>query len=100
MANLAKAAAARTARANFLRDLKAGNVSVAASLESPEGMVGKVPVRTFLKSCPGIGDAKADHIMERVGISPKRRVKGLGRRQRAELIAILCDDGSEAMHLG
>lgn len=92
MANLVKAAAARTARANFLRDLKAGRASVAQSLGDPGDLVGKVPVRTFLKSCPGIGDAKADHIMERVGISPNRRVRGLGRRQRDELIAILCDD--------
>ena len=66
-ANLAKAAAARHARAELLETCR------------------RLPVRSLLKALPGLGNAKVAKIMEELGIPEKRRVAGLGARQREAL---------------
>jgi hypothetical protein len=45
---------------------------------------------TWLLECvPGIGPVRAGRIMDDLSIAPSRRVRGLGDRQRAALIAQL-----------
>jgi len=44
-------------------------------------------VRDALTALPGIGAVRSLEIMEDVGISPSRRLRGLGSRQHAELLA-------------
>jgi len=84
---LARAAAARRARAELRRDLKDGKVSFAdvmGRIEDP--VVARMRVVTLLESLPGYGKARAQAILEEVGIAETRKVQGLGSRQRTELM--------------
>jgi ribosomal protein S13 len=45
-------------------------------------------VSALLESMPGVGKVRAAGIMEELGISPSRRVRGLGANQAAALRAI------------
>jgi ribosomal protein S13 len=42
-------------------------------------------VLDLLQSMPGLGKVRARNVMERIGISPSRRVRGLGANQIAAL---------------
>ena len=44
-------------------------------------------VSALLESLPGVGRVRARQIMDEVGISESRRVRGLGANQVAALIA-------------
>ncbi|MCW2726851.1 MAG: hypothetical protein JWN35_3772 [Frankiales bacterium] len=86
-AALEKAAAARRARADLKVRLKSGGASlddVLASGETEEA-IGKMKVVAVLESLPGVGKVRAQRIMEKLGISPSRRVRGLGAKQREAL---------------
>ena len=50
-------------------------------------VIGKMRVSAVLESLPGVGKARAAKIMERLEISPTRRVRGLGANQRKALEA-------------
>ena len=86
-AALEKAAAARRARAALKVRLKASGVSLSDVLESGETdeVVGKMKVVAVLEAMPGVGKVRAQKIMERLEISPSRRVRGLGAKQREAL---------------
>ena len=47
--------------------------------------VGKMKVSSVLESMPGVGKVRARKIMEEIGISESRRVRGLGAQQMAAL---------------
>jgi ribosomal protein S13 len=49
-----------------------------------------------LESLPGVGKARAAKIMERLEISPTRRVRGLGANQRKALEAEFRGDKVDA----
>ncbi|MBP2039030.1 ribosomal protein S13 [Streptomyces cinnamonensis] len=48
-------------------------------------VIGKMKVSALLESLPGVGKVRAKQIMERLGISESRRVRGLGSNQIASL---------------
>jgi ribosomal protein S13 len=48
-------------------------------------VIGKMKVSALLESMPGVGKVRAKQIMERLGISETRRVRGLGTNQIAAL---------------
>jgi hypothetical protein len=86
-AALAKAAAARKSRAALRERLKHSGASldeVFAAGASDEA-IGKMRVSAVLESMPGVGKVRAQRIMEKIGISASRRVRGLGTHQRAAL---------------
>ena len=85
-AALAKAAEARTARAELKNRLKLGSLSLTEALASNDSTVGKLKVVSLLESLPGVGKVKARKIMEEVGIAENRRVQGLGQQQKATLL--------------
>jgi hypothetical protein len=85
-AALAKAAEARTARAELKTRLKMGSLSLAEALASTDDTVGKLKVVSLLESLPGVGKVKARKIMEDIGIADNRRVQGLGQQQKASLL--------------
>lgn len=85
-AALAKAAEARTARADIKARLKMGSMTLAQALDSNDPNVGKLKVVSLLESLPGVGKVKARRVMEDVGIADNRRVQGLGAQQRAALL--------------
>ncbi|MCB1030890.1 MAG: integration host factor [Acidimicrobiales bacterium] len=86
---LAKAAAARKARAELKERLKLGTVSLAELLDQAEGddLIGKTKVLAVLESLPGVGKVKARRTMEEIGIAETRRLRGLGKQQRESLLA-------------
>ena len=86
-AALEKAAAARRARAALKVRLKTSGTSLADVLSDGEtdDVVGKMKVVAVLESMPGVGKVKAQKIMESLDISPSRRVRGLGAKQREAL---------------
>ena len=86
MAALAKAAEARTARADIKARLKMGSMTLSEALDSDDPNVGKLKVVSMLESLPGVGKVKARRVMEDVGIADNRRVQGLGAQQRASLL--------------
>ena len=86
-AALVKAAAARKARAELKVRLKSSGTSlmdVLASGETDEA-IGKMKVVAVLEAMPGVGKIRAQRLMERLEISPSRRVRGLGAKQREAL---------------
>ena len=85
-AALAKAAEARTARAELKTRLKMGSLTLAEALASVDSTVGKLKVVSLLESLPGVGKVKARKIMEDIGIADNRRVQGLGAQQKASLL--------------
>ena len=48
-------------------------------------IVGKMKVSAVLESLPGVGKVRARKIMEEIGISESRRIRGLGTQQLAAL---------------
>lgn len=87
-AALQKAAAARKSRATLKVRLKSHDCTlddVLADSDSDE-VVGKMKVVAVLEAMPGVGKIRAQRIMERLEISPSRRVRGLGVKQRDALV--------------
>ena len=88
-AALEKAAAASHARAELREKIKKGEVSLEEVLNSDDPIANRMKVTALIESLPGYGKAKAAKIMDELGISSTRRVKGLGARQREQLIEAL-----------
>jgi hypothetical protein len=86
-AALEKAAIARRERAEVKNRLKHGGTSLANVIKEGQEneIVGKMKVSALLESMPGVGKVRAKQIMERLGISETRRVRGLGTNQIAAL---------------
>jgi DNA uptake protein ComE-like DNA-binding protein len=86
-AALEKAAEARRARAALKVRLKTSGTSLADVLADGEtdDVIGKMKVVTVLESLPRVGKVKAQQIMDELEISPSRRVRGLGTKQREAL---------------
>jgi len=87
-AALEKAAAARRARAELKLRLKSHGTSLAEVLDSGEtdDAVGKMKVVAVIEAMPGVGKVRAKRLMEALEISPSRRVRGLGAKQREALL--------------
>lgn len=88
-AALEKAALARKQRAELKERLKKSEVTLASVLQRAEAdeVIGKMRVTAVLESLPGVGKVRAGKIMERLEISASRRLRGLGAKQRAALVA-------------
>lgn len=86
-AALVKAAAARRSRADLKVRLKSSGTSLGEVLVAgqTDEAIGKMKVEALLEALPGVGKIRAQRIMERLEISPSRRVRGLGSKQRAAL---------------
>jgi ATP-dependent Clp protease adapter protein ClpS len=87
-AALEKAAEARRARAALKVRLKNSGASLADVLADGEtdDVIGKMKVVTVLESLPGVGKVRARRMMEQIGISEARRIRGLGAQQREALL--------------
>ncbi|MBF8252064.1 MAG: guanylate kinase [Actinobacteria bacterium] len=87
MAALAKAAQSRKRRAEIKSKIKRGEFSIDTVLEiaANEDAVAKMRVRELLEALTGVGKVRASALMQRLNISPNRRIAGLGRHQIKEL---------------
>lgn len=86
---LARAQAARTLRAEVKQMLKSGEVRLDELLARAEDVeaLAKMRVQEVIEAMPAHGKVKARRIMDRLGIAPTRRLRGLGGRQRQALLA-------------
>jgi guanylate kinase len=84
---LLKAAMSRKRRAEVKIMIKNGEFSVDAILEMAmsDEAVAKMRVKELLESLSGVGKVRAQSLMERLNISPTRRIQGLGRLQIKQL---------------
>lgn len=87
-AALEKAAASRRERAEVKHRLKHSGASLSQVIETGKSndVIGKMRVSALLESMPGVGRVRARQIMEEVGISESRRVRGLGQNQVSALL--------------
>lgn len=88
-AALAKAAEARKVRAEVKELLKTGSLTMSELLAraDEEELLAGLKVESLVAAMPGTGKIKAKRLMEALGISENRRIRGLGDRQRAALIS-------------
>ncbi|SDS66903.1 guanylate kinase [Microterricola viridarii] len=89
------AVAARRARAAVKAAIAAGERNpldvMRTAFAEPLGAEGKLRVTEFLTSIPAIGVTKMHRIMDDLGISPAKRLGGLGKHQRERLYDFLYD---------
>lgn len=88
-AALQKAAEARKIRAELKAQLKDGEITLAEVLEraADDDVIGKTRVSSVLEAMPRVGKKTARRTLEALDISESRRLRGLGERQRARLLA-------------
>ena len=94
-AALEKAAAARQVRADIKVRLKSSSASLAEVIQESKvnEVVAKLRVVDLLQAMPGVGKVRAQEIMQRIGIADSRRLRGLGAKQVAALLAEFADRG-------
>lgn len=87
-AALEKAAAARRRRAEVKNRLKYAQGSLAEAISEGQQVdsVGKMKVSALLEALPGVGKVRSRQIMDEIGISESRRVRGLGPHQVKALV--------------
>lgn len=85
---LAKATESRRRRAEIKALLKTRQMTLAEffALADEDEALAKMRAKSLIESLPRVGVHRAGLIMEDVGISPTRRVRGLGRVQREALL--------------
>lgn len=86
---LQKAAQSRRQRADIKARVRASDLGVndVLGLADSEPAIGKMRVNELLESLPGVGKIRASAIMNRLMISPTRRIQGLGVHQKALLLS-------------
>jgi ribosomal protein L21 len=97
---LERAAEARKIRAELKQQLKSGEIDFAEVLRRAEEdeIVAKTKVSAVLEALPKVGKVRARKMMERLDISPSRRIRGLGVNQRDKLLREFeADDSSAAV---
>lgn len=96
----AAAVAARRARAAVKNAIAAREVAPLVVLDhataDPDGVEGRLRVTEFLLSVPAIGVTKMQEALRRLGISPAKRLGGLGRHQRLKLREFLIERENRA----
>lgn len=87
-AALARAAEARRVRAEIKELLKTGSLTLAEVFERAEQdpLVAGTKAHAIILSMPGMGKIATKRLMEDIGIAENRTLRGLGARQRAELL--------------
>jgi guanylate kinase len=78
----------RQERALIKSEIHKGAISFSQFLKAADSnpVLAKMRVAELLESLPGYGKIRAQAMMERLNISPTRRVQGLGRHQRSALL--------------
>lgn len=88
-----RAVEARRARASLKRDIATRVIAPQEVLRRAwadrDSPAGTLRVTEFLTAIPAIGESKRDRILADLGISPVKRLGGLGSRQRTALIGFI-----------
>ncbi len=85
---LQQAAEARRARAEAKQMLKVGEMTLRQVLDLAQDAeaLAKMKVSEVIEAMPNMGKVRSRRLMEKLNISPSRRVRGLGSKQRAALL--------------
>lgn len=90
--NLDKALKARRERAEVKTKLSSGEMSVddvfRLADDGNEAIL-RMPVESLIRSLPGYALSRTQKLMKRLQIAQSRRIRGLSKRQRNELLAVL-----------
>ncbi|MFE2993306.1 integration host factor, actinobacterial type [Streptomyces sp. NPDC059262] len=86
--NLRKAAAVRRERGELLDALKHDRTSLQEVLDRDDPVVGRMLVKRLLEGLPNTGKIRAAQLLADLDISERRRVQGLGSRQKARLLEL------------
>lgn len=81
-----KAIETRRTRMRLKREMKEGNLSVASAIELP--VMQRMKVFEFIRAIPGIGIKRAREFMLSNSIADNRRVGGLSKHRREQVIAL------------
>jgi hypothetical protein len=86
---LVKATAVRSARRAFKDALARGEFSLEQAIKTAKGdeALAGIRVHDLLQCLPGVGPKRARAAMDEIGISPARRIRGLGTHQVDALLA-------------
>ena len=86
-AALLKSSQSRKRRAEVKLKVKSGEFSIDTVLEiaANEDAIARMRVSELLQALTGVGKIRASALMQRLNISPTRRIAGLGRHQVKEL---------------
>lgn len=79
----------RRERAKLKARIKSGDLSVSEALDPGNEAAAGLRVFEFARSCPNVGSKTARKILIVIGIPERRHLRGLGRRQREALRALL-----------
>lgn len=92
-AALEKAAEARRVRAEVKQRLKLNRLSLEDlfAQSDSDDILAKLKVVSVLESMPGVGKVRARKMMAELDISESRRLRGLGAKQRAALLAAFAE---------
>lgn len=90
----AKATRSRQERAKLKRQIREGSSSIAQALAAADRdeAIGRLRVSELLQALPGVGTVRSARIMERLGIAPSRRLRGLGKHQRTALLEFMAGE--------
>jgi len=82
-AALAKAKESRQIRSAVKTKIKSGEITLSEvfNLAAKDSVIAKMRVSELLAALNGVGKIRATAIMERLNISPTRRIQGLGKHQ-------------------
>lgn len=85
----AAATQARRARMEFKAKVRNGELSLSEAIDvaAADDVLAHIKVIDLLKSLPRVGEKRAQAVMERFTIAANRRIRGLGRHQKAGLKA-------------
>ncbi len=85
---LERAAYARRARAEMKELLSTGSLTFAEVLQRAEEdeIIAGTKIAAVVAALPGMGKVTTKRLLEELDIAPNRRIRGLGSRQRKELL--------------
>lgn len=92
LANLERAMAVRKERAAIKKRVGTGELSVADVIDMDSEAASRMRVIDLLASRRGYGKKRSLKLMRKLKISERRRVRGLGMRQREALLKALGSD--------
>lgn len=72
---------ARQLRSSVKSSISQGELSIFDAINDPRPSIQKMRVGDLLSAVPGIGPKRSTSLMEKLGISPSRRIAGLGDKQ-------------------
>jgi len=87
-AALVKATAVRSARRVFKEKVSNGELTLGQAIEqakADDGLAG-IRVHDLVQCLPGVGPKRATALMDEIGISSARRIRGLGVHQVEALV--------------